>query len=210
MNNIQKNIEDMIGEFGSHQRWVDEFEYGYKWAPEESISLIIALIEKYKPLPVDNILEIAIGYGRVSKLLYKKCINLYGIDINQCCVDYCSSIMPNAKFTTTDGITLPRYLGLDLAYIQFDLIISYDSMVHIDKEIIKIYLNQIKTSLKPFGVCVIHHSANGINEIGNRSNMNAKYMEEWCKDMDLKLVDQILSYPIAGVYNDCLSIISNG
>lgn len=201
---IRQNLEAMQAEYGNHDFWTTELNYGYKWSAEDKIKGLIEFFSSYHALPTPRILEIAVGYGRVSKELVKRCDEFYGIDLNECCVDFCRKTIPAGTFMVTDGVSIPYD-----AAVKFDLIVSHASMVHFDKDIIAAYVRDAADRLASGGTIIFHHAANGVNKrYGNRSNMTAEMMSEFCDRVGLQLVKQVFWYPLEdGRFNDCVSIL---
>jgi SAM-dependent methyltransferase len=107
-------------------------------------------------LPAESILEIAIGFGRWTKFLIPNSARYSGVDLSQECVDACRRIFFNvrhATFVKHDGTSLPgiRNSSCDLAF-------SFDSLTHVDLEIIQACIPEIIRVLSPRGVAFIHHS----------------------------------------------------
>jgi SAM-dependent methyltransferase len=107
-------------------------------------------------LPADSLLELAPGHGRVTAFLLRFCRRYRGIDLSEQCVAYCRgrfAFRPDAAFHTNDGLSLAAVAGE-----QFDLVVSFDSLVHADMPVFEAYVPQILTLLKPGGVAFLHHS----------------------------------------------------
>lgn len=202
MQNIDKNLSDMRSEFGNHEKWITKFDLGYVWDNHETAEKYInEWFNKYVNHDVENLLEIAVGYGRTTRILIEKCRNLYGTDLNQCCIDYCKKTFPAASFKQTDGLTIP--------FDQiFDIITCFDSMVHFDKEVVEIYIKEIKRTLRNNGTCILHHAPSGETGVGWRSNMTTELMQEYCNKYELEIVDQF-SWNLlpSKQHNDALSVI---
>jgi SAM-dependent methyltransferase len=107
--------------------------------------------------PVGNLLEIAPGYGRwTSYLLDYVKGNYVGIDLAEKCISYCEerfSGQSNASFYCNDGLSLDRAEDG-----QFDMVFSFDSLVHADLDVHQRYVPQIIRKLTPNGVAFVHHS----------------------------------------------------
>jgi SAM-dependent methyltransferase len=108
-------------------------------------------------VPTGSIVEIAPGRGRFTRYLNALCDELTGIDISPACVDACRERFPAATFEVTpDGRTLT---GVEDG--STDLVFSYDSLVHVNDEAIRGYLDELARVLKPDGAAFLHHSNSG-------------------------------------------------
>ncbi len=110
-------------------------------------------------LPVQNILEIAPGFGRWTAFLLDYCDNLIGVDLAPKCVEACRERFADRKgttFHTNDGQTLPM-----VASSSIDFAFSYDSLVHVESETLASYLSELARVLKPEGAAFLHHSNYG-------------------------------------------------
>lgn len=108
-------------------------------------------------LPVGNLLEIAPGFGRWTRYLLEYVQDRYaGVDLSQECVEYCKerfSACKNSAFLVNDGLSLDSVEdGL------FDLVFSFDSLVHANLDVHQTYIPQILRKLTRNGVAFIHHS----------------------------------------------------
>ena len=107
-------------------------------------------------LPTATILEIAPGCGRWTSFLLRNCNKYLGIDISVECVETCRRRFVDAawaKFEANDGVSL------EVATDQkFDLVFSFDSLVHVEMDVMEAYLAQIVKKLSAKGVAFIHHS----------------------------------------------------
>ena len=107
-------------------------------------------------LPAKSVLEIAPGHGRCTSFLLRFADSYHGIDLSERCIRYCEerfAAQSRAKFHRNDGHTLTA-----LADGDFDLVFSFDSLVHADLDVIVTYVPQIIKKLRKGGVAFIHHS----------------------------------------------------
>jgi SAM-dependent methyltransferase len=107
-------------------------------------------------LPAGSVLEIAPGFGRWTEFLLRFCNSYCGIDLSGLCVNNCRqrfSGRRNAEFFVNDGMSLAAVAGR-----RFDLVFSFDSLVHADLDAISHYVPQIIQLLAPRGVAFLHHS----------------------------------------------------
>ncbi|HEX3993355.1 MAG TPA: methyltransferase domain-containing protein [Acetobacteraceae bacterium] len=107
-------------------------------------------------LPAVSILEIAPGFGRWTEFLLRFCRSYCGIDLSDRCVNNCQqrfAKFPNAKFFVNDGKSLDAVAGR-----RFNLVFSFDALVHADLDAMAFYVPQIVRLLAPGGVAFLHHS----------------------------------------------------
>ena len=107
-------------------------------------------------LPARHILEIAPGFGRWTQFLTQHCDALMGVDLSQRCVAACRERFaadPRATFHVNDGRSLPMVPNgwADVAF-------SFDSLVHVELDVIAAYLRELASKLSDNGVAVLHHS----------------------------------------------------
>ena len=147
-------------------RWDEDYDWrqaGEPWskpwgnASAQWYGTIYPRIRRFLPAPA--ILEIAPGFGRWTEFLLDYCDTLVGIDITPKCVAACRARFAdrkNARFETNDGQTLPT---VDDASIDFAF--SFDSLVHVEAEVLAGYLVELARVLKSDGVAFLHHSNYG-------------------------------------------------
>jgi ubiquinone/menaquinone biosynthesis C-methylase UbiE len=107
-------------------------------------------------LPVHTILEIAPGFGRWTQFLTSLCKRLIVVDLSSKCIDACRARFRDSihiDYHVNDGLTLP-FIGDR----SVDFIFSFDSLVHVEADIIESYVNEFGRVLKPGGTGFIHHS----------------------------------------------------
>lgn len=140
--------------------------------------------------------EIAPGYGRWTEFLRKHCDSLVGIDLLEKCVEHCRQRFsgdPKLRFVANDGRSLPT-----VSDSSADFVFSCDSLVHVEAEIIKGYVAEIKRVLRPGGAAFIHHSnlqsitlwerlRAGVNGLPQRLHMRAPSMSAGLMDGFVKL-----------------------
>lgn len=84
------------------------------------------------------------------------CEEFIGIDLSDKCIDVCRkrfSAAPHARFFVNDGTSLEAAPDH-----TFDLIFSFDSLVHAERDIMAAYIPQVLRKLSPGGVAFLHHS----------------------------------------------------
>jgi SAM-dependent methyltransferase len=110
-------------------------------------------------LPASRIIEIAPGFGRWTRFLLPLCNSYRGYDLSDTCIASCRQRFMTAEtgdaidFVANDGRSLPLE-----ANASADFIFSFDSLVHVEQDVIASYLGEIARVLKPSGRAFLHHS----------------------------------------------------
>jgi SAM-dependent methyltransferase len=115
-------------------------------------------------LPAKVIVEIAPGHGRWTPFLLDHCDRYIGIDLSESCVATCKrrfADVGKADFITNDGLSLPM-----VESGSADLIFSFDSLVHVEIDVMKAYLTDIADRLSSDGVAFLHHSNRAATDVG--------------------------------------------
>lgn len=132
----------------------NEWSSGYGTPEMQWYASILPRIYRY--LPAATILEIAPGFGRWTQFLKSACRELVLVDLSQKCIDACKERFREEKhiqFHVNDGRSLAM-----VADNSIDFAFSFDSLVHVEKDVIGAYLEQLARKLTPNGVFFIHHS----------------------------------------------------
>lgn len=140
--------------------WSDRGEEWSRWWGGTPALWHGALLPRIHPIvPTGTILEIAPGYGRWTQYLKDLCERLVIVDLTEKCIDHC-----RGRFAEATNIAYHVNDGRSLAMVEdgsIDFAFSFDSLVHVEPEIIGGYLEQLAAKLKPDGVGFIHHSNAG-------------------------------------------------
>jgi SAM-dependent methyltransferase len=131
-------------------------EWSQAWGGSEAQWFGSIFPRLHRFLPARRILEIAPGFGRWSKFLIPACDEFVGIDLSDKCTEGCREIFANAhhaEFYTNDGRSLSAAQGR-----EFDLVFSFDSLVHAEQEVMASYIPEILKNLSSVGVAFLHHS----------------------------------------------------
>jgi hypothetical protein len=83
-------------------------------------------------------------------------VHLTIVDLTERCIEHCRdkfSAYPHLECWTNDGQSLDMIEDETL-----DFVFSFDSLVHAEAPVLRAYLAQLATKLKPGGVGFIHHS----------------------------------------------------
>lgn len=110
-------------------------------------------------IPTGTILEIAPGYGRWTQYLKDLAERLVIVDLTQGCIDHCRERFASAKnieYHVNDGRSLDMVEdgSIDFAF-------SFDSLVHVESDVLGAYVEQLARKLSPDGIGFVHHSNMG-------------------------------------------------
>lgn len=160
-------------------RWDGEYnwtgrgeEWSEYWGGSEAQWFGCLYPRLHRFLPAENLLEIAPGFGRWTRYLLEYVQGRYaGVDLSRECVDYCLerfSGFSKTEFLANDGLSLDSVEdGL------FDLVFSFDSLVHANLDVHESYIPQILRKLNKSGVAFIHHS-NWARSGSNKVNVHCR------------------------------------
>ena len=141
--------------WGNEQNWItymngEQWSHAWGGSSAQWYGLIFPRIAAF--LPCNKILEIAPGFGRWTNFLIQNCNHLTGIDISKPCIDHCHKRWGNkSTFILTNGTTIPTKE-------KYDFVFSFDSLVHVEYEVIRAYISGILNNLSSTGYAFIHHS----------------------------------------------------
>jgi SAM-dependent methyltransferase len=107
-------------------------------------------------LPTGTLLEIAPGYGRWTQKLKDLCEQMYLVDLASKCIETCRrrfSDCSHLHYHVNDGRSLDAVPdgAVDLAF-------SFDSLVHVERPVMRSYLGELARVLADDGVAFLHHS----------------------------------------------------
>lgn len=193
-------------------------EWSEGWGSTDALWCMTLFPRLFRMLPADRIVEIAPGFGRITHYLLPHCTSYVGIDVTPKCVDRCRerfASMTHARFELTDGVTLT---GVEDH--STNLVISYDSLVHVERSTIAAYLREIARVLKPGGAALLHHSNLGAYDQrlsrtdlervpgGRRASMSAARFVEDAGKCGLRTVSQeIIPWHDAWIHTDAISLV---
>ena len=176
-------------------------------------SLLLPRIGQF--LPADTVLEIAPGHGRWTEFLAEEARILHIVDLSPNCIEACRK-----RFALDNNIVYHVNDGFSLDFIpdnSLDFVFSFDSLVHVDADVIASYLRYLGKKLKPSGVAFIHHSnlLSVLEENGRQPNefkgcrsaqVSGKLFSELCLSFGLKCMCQELITWNSEDFLDCLSL----
>ncbi len=149
------NIEWNLAAWSSGRDWSGEGEaWSAPWGSSEAQWFGMLYPRLHRWLPARSVMEIAPGYGRWTRFLVPNCAAFVGVDLSATAIQACQqsfAAAEHARFHRNDGLTLPPG-G------PFDLVFSFDSLVHAELEVFEAYVPQILANLAPGGVAFLHHS----------------------------------------------------
>lgn len=165
-------------------------------------------------LPTGRIVEIAPGYGRWTNYLLDECEQLTGYDLNERCIASCEERFAAAVssgrgvFFVNDGLSLPQ-TEADSASLVF----SFDSLVHVEQDVIDSYLGEIERVLRPGGHAFLHHSNLGSytswteRPLGRGASVSAQSVKSAAMKVGLQVVVQeLISWQSEGL-RDCMTLL---
>ncbi len=145
---------------------------------------ILPRLHRY--VPASTILEIAPGFGRWTNFLKDMCDRLILVDLSERCIKACQrkfGSYGHVEYYVNDGLSLEMiYDG------SVDLVFSFDSLVHAERDVMESYVSQIGQKLALNGVAFIHHSNIGHYSRYYRfweSRFWPKKLVQWLKDKNL-------------------------
>lgn len=107
-------------------------------------------------LPAEHLLEIAPGHGRWTQFLHPHAGRMTLVDLSASCIEACRKRfagVPHLQYAVNDGRSLAA-----AADRSVDLVFSFDSLVHVEADVVQGYLSEIARVLKPGGAAFLHHS----------------------------------------------------
>ena len=132
----------------------EEWSSGWGGADAQWHSSLLPRLRRLLPAP--TILEIAPGFGRWSRYLVECCERYIGVDLSAQGIEACRqrfASVPHAEFHVNDGRSLAMVEDgvVDLAF-------SFDSLVHVEDDVIGAYLQELSRVLSADGIAFLHHS----------------------------------------------------
>lgn len=168
---------------------------------------------KIKDFDFSSVLELAPGFGRNTELLIKHAGEITLVDVNQHCIDACRERFAVEKrctvhYMVNDGKSLS---GIPDSSVT--MIYSWDSVVHFDKEVVKLYAKEFTRVMAPGGKGFVHHSNYGhtsqssdwLSHPHNRSNMTDELFARYIRDNGMEIISQeLLDWDLKDL--DCVSV----
>jgi len=151
------STEENLGSWDEADAWVDggdEWSSAWGGAGAQWYGCLYPRIRRL--LPTGTVLEIAPGHGRWTQFLIPLCERLVGVDLSASAIEVCKRRFaghPTAEFHANDGRSLAvvEDRSVDFAF-------SFDSLVHVEADVLAGYLGELATKLTDTGVAFLHHS----------------------------------------------------
>ena len=153
-----------------------------------------------------KVLEIAPGFGRFSQFLSVLAQELIVVDLNPLCIQKTKEKLGHhvLAYFVNDGKSFPFVRDNSQ-----DLVFSFDSFVHMHKNVVEDYVKEISRVLKPGGHGFIHHawlyggSENSFDNISGRANMTPEIFKEFVESNGMEILSQNqIEFPVV---SDCIS-----
>jgi SAM-dependent methyltransferase len=150
-------VEQNLFLWGKADGWKDDGDkWSVKWGSTELewSTSIFPRIRQF--VPASTILEIAPGFGRWTQFLKGFCQQLIAVDVSPACIERCKERFaadPQVHCYVNDGksLSMVEDASVDFAF-------SFDSLVHVEADVVAAYLNELGKKLKPGGFAFLHHS----------------------------------------------------
>jgi len=114
--------------------------------------------------------------------------SLHLIEMNQVCIEICKDrfkYYPDVSYYVNDGHSCAVVADSD-----FDLIASYDRMVHMVPDIIEGYFREFAQKLKSGGFLWLDHAGRGEKALSHRTAMTDELMREFAERSGLIVTKQ--------------------
>lgn len=158
---------------------------GERFLPELDIDSEIAVFhyQRYKSI-VDIcrgkiVLDAACGEGYGSRMLSDTAEKVYGIDIDEKTIQVASQKYKRDNLKFKQG----SVGGLQFADDSFDIVISYETIEHVNADLQKQFINEIYRVLKPEGILVMSSpdklNYSDIPNFTNKFHVNELYFDEF-------------------------------
>jgi len=151
------------------------------------------LFEPLKKFRGKKILEIAPGHGRITQFLSILADELIVVDLNETCIEQTKKKLGThiKEYHVNDGITLSS-----IPTNSIDLVFSFDSFVHMHKNVVRSYVKEISRVLVNGGHGFIHHSwidggkEYSFQNFGGRANMNPSLFKSFVDEFEMETISQ--------------------
>lgn len=213
-------IRDNLAAWNERYHWSDGGdEWSAAWGGTESLWWTTLFPRIRSLVPVATILEIAPGHGRCTQYLKDLCDRLIVVDLAPACLEACRrrfAAETHIEYLPTDGRSLD---GVPDGAV--DLVFSWDSLVHVEADVMEAYAREMRRVLSSSGRGFVHHSNLGAfrNEDGDidvdverrhgrGETMSADAFAAFCKATGLTVVSQEIVNWGGKKLIDCISCVS--
>ncbi len=135
-------------------------------------------------------LELGCGDGRDAVEIIKHCRSYTGIDYSSGLIKLAKELLPSADFRVVD------MQNFDYPYRSYDVVFAFASVLHIDKESLKLLFNKVARSLKAGGIFYIstkyasHYKENWKEDVHGR-RLFYFYNENLIKNLSKEYFDMV-------------------
>jgi SAM-dependent methyltransferase len=204
--------------FDSLYDWSAGGEEWSQWWGMPNAQWAGSLYPRIFPFLKGRILEIAPGHGRWTQFLRDHCTSLIGVDLASSCVNECRRKFqgdPRLHFEVGDGRKLPM-----VANSSIDFAFSFDSLVHVEADILESYTAELARVLKPNAIAFLHHSNLAelspwgpdpfVNSGWRGRSVGAKTMRGFVERTGMSCAQQeLIPWGDTPFFMDCISTIIN-
>src|SRR5262245_31794904 len=229
MPSIHENLDRWDQPDWSHNQ--DGEKWSTPWGDSETQWFGSLSFRLHPWLPSPRILEIGPGHGRWTQYLKNVCDDLCLVDLSPRCIEACRrrfATDPHISYYVNDGSSLAMLPG------NFNVIFSFDSLVHVEIDSMEAYLAQVGGLLARDGVCFLHHSnmaeymkrgfshiprailqKEGFNTIWRAESVDAATVAALAVQHDLAVIGQeLVNWGVQGLYGtslftDCFSLFTH-
>jgi 2-polyprenyl-3-methyl-5-hydroxy-6-metoxy-1,4-benzoquinol methylase len=214
--------------WGKEHRWPahgDEWSYLFGSAAVHWQAFLLPRIHRFLPkfeTGAARIVEIGPGHGRWTQFLLPHCDSFVGYDVTEECIAYCRQRFGAqvaggyAEFHVNDGLNLTENDN------SVDFVFSFDSLVHVERDVMQSYLGHLGKCLRPGAVAFLQHSNLGayphLQNYRNAGPYNARGVTVSAATMQadarehglVTLIQEGLNHETQFVNNelvDCISLI---
>lgn len=206
------SIEENISAWNDSSVW-EKFDLGESWSEWFGGTEIMWYSYLYPRIrnffENKDILEIAPGTGRITQYLLKSAKSYIGYDLSPYCIDYCKDKFKNNVFLLNDGLSFPETPNSSI-----DLVFSWDSLVHADREVLFSYASESLRCLRDNGIAIIHHSNINKASYGQnphwRGDLSAESFRSYIESIGGSvLLQEVIPWDDSnGDYSDCITVFS--
>lgn len=201
---MDNNINNNINQCSAEGEWLGYYKMAEPRMDSQWKNIIFPRI---KNSDFKTCVDLACGAGRNTAKLAPLCEKIYAIDLNQYAIDE-AKVFLKKKLSEKDfaKITFIKNNGTDLTELQnesISFIYSFDSAVHMSRDVIKPYVKEFKRVLKKDGKGFMHHSNLGSEEYSYiedksvieknphmRADMSSDDFKNFCDEYNLKCTKQ--------------------
>ena len=134
-----------------------------------------------------NILDIGVGTGLLTKELYHKGAEIYGIDFSTKMLEIAKRVMPKGRFFCHD---FQKGLPAELKTVKFDYIISSYAIHHLNDDQKVDFISELKGHLIEGGKIIVADIAFGTKD--EMRLYSEKFQEDWDNDEVYMTEDEML------------------